>query len=104
MEPKTIFEKFKFDFKNLTKYFKAIPSLKHDPEEQSQMSSQFSASLITGDNATGDASICTENMKSLQEQSPAEEHSQATEAITDSAMRVSERSPSGKFFVVSSSF
>merc|ERR1712106_214542 len=55
------------------------PSLKNDPEEQSQITSEFSSAMISGD-----AHVVQKK----------DDQSQATDAITDSAMRDVERSPS----------
>merc|ERR1711892_1247934 len=54
-------------------------SLKNDPEEQSQITSEFSSAMISGD-----AHVVQKK----------DDQSQATDAITDSAMRDVERSPS----------
>merc|ERR1712123_464440 len=55
------------------------PTLKNDPEEQSQITSEFSSAMISGD-----AHVVQKK----------DDQSQATDAITDSAMRDVERSPS----------
>merc|ERR1712123_392733 len=55
------------------------PSLKNDLEEQSQITSEFSSAMISGD-----AHVVQKK----------DDQSQATDAITDSAMRDVERSPS----------
>merc|ERR1712123_220751 len=55
------------------------PSLKNDPEEQSQITSEFSSAMISGD-----AHVVQKK----------DDQSQATDAITDSAMRDVERSSS----------
>merc|ERR1712123_252410 len=55
------------------------PTLKNDPEEQSQITSEFSSAMISGD-----AHVVQKK----------DDQSQATDAITDSAMRDVERSSS----------
>ena len=61
--------------------FLVAPALKNDPEEQSQITSEFSSAMVSGD-----AHVVQKK----------DDQSEATDAVTDSAMRDIERSPSGK--------